>query len=311
MKLLIKLFLLSAIVLIDQTALPAQEQQPASLDELVERGEQAGIPRDRMDQIIARGEDRQIAPEEISGLLELAVDLAEDNLPYDMILQKSMEGLAKRVPGAQIQQVATNLKEGIGRSAEMVDPWLEQESVSSAIEQQFRDRQQGRAQVRENLVRGSAQAIQQNVSEEVISALLDDVSRLAQDRSVSLPALAAGLHVLPDIPTTERDPDLSREIVSRAVTLDFTSQQVQQLPTAMRSAQIFGQLPAEAVGRGVAQQMDRGLTGRQIMENLFRGNVGGGPPDFIPPGLDDIPRPGEGERRGPPDDPPRGPPNGG
>lgn len=280
---------------------------------LIERGEAAGIDRDRLESLIERAHNQSYNDGQINDLIEPAIQLAENNLPYNFVLQKSMEGLAKRVPAENVHRVLAEFERGISRSAEIIDPWLEQDEVRGAVEQEMAGRELGEAmsQMRDNLIQSSAQALQQNVNEESLNSFLSEVTRISGQRGLSISSVASSVRVMADLPTSTDNPELSNEILLNAIKSGFNANQIQQLPAAMNAAQFFSQLPAEAIGRGINEQIGRGAPGRQVLENLFKGDVQGGPPGMIPPGRDDIPGRGDDERRGPPTDPPGGPPNGG
>ena len=304
-------FLLPAIVLTGTGICVAAAQSSGNYTELLERGERAGIAEQRMMQIVERAENMNFDTEQISGLLEPAISLAESDLPYEFVLQKSMEGMAKRVPADNIRNVLVEFERGITRSAEIIDPWLEQEGIREAVETEMRGRDLGEAMshMRNNLIQSSAQALQQNVNEETLNSFLTEVTQITGQRGISVSSVASAMRVMADMPTAADHPGLSNRILVNAVKSGFSARQMQQLPSAMSSAQFFSQLPAEAVGRGVNEQMDRGIPGHQVLENLFRGNIQGGPPGFIPPGLNNIPGRGNDGRRGPPGEPPGGPPD--
>ena len=286
-----------------------------NVSDLIDRGERAGMDRDRLMGVVERAEGQNYNPEDISGLLEPAINLAENNLPYEFVIQKSMEGMAKRVPAENVRMVLGDFERGITRSAEIIDPWLEDEGVRSAVERQMqgRDQDEAMAQMRSNLIQSSAQALQQNVGEENLSSFLTEVTQISGQRNVSVTAVASAIRVMSDLPTSGEHPEMSNQILVNAIKSGFSAHQMQQLPSAMNAAQFFSQLPAESIGRGISEQMARGTPGHQVLENLFQGDVRGGPPGFVPPGLDGTPgrgRDGDDDRRGPPIDPPGGPPGG-
>lgn len=280
---------------------------------LIERGEAAGIDRDRLERLVERAQNQNYDDGQIRNLIEPAIKLAENNLPYNFVIQKSMEGLAKRVPAENVHRVLAEFERGVSRAAEIIDPWLEQEEVRESVEQEMAGREldEAMSQMRNNLIQSSAQALQQNVNEASLNSFLNDVTRISGQRGVSVSSVASSVRVMADMPTSADNPDLSNEILLNAIKSGFSANQVQQLPAAMNAAQFFSQLPAEAIGRGINEQIDRGAPGRQVLENLFKGDIQGGPPGMIPPGLDGVPGRGDDERRGPPSDPPGGPPNGG
>ncbi len=63
---------------------------------------------------------------------------------------------------------------------------------------------------------------------------------------------------------------------------------------ALNMAQKRSQIPASNIIRGVGNQLQNGVPARDILNNLFDGKVGGGPPGNIPRGMED--NPGKGNR---------------
>ncbi|MCA1801928.1 MAG: hypothetical protein LC662_05675 [Rhodothermaceae bacterium] len=250
----INLSILAALFLVlgfSATADVAFAQDIPNYTEIVETARSAGIDQARLDLLVQRAQERGVTGEQFGSMMQPAISLANSNLPYNPVLQKVMEGLAKRVPAPQISQVLVRIESGLNRSAVIVDGWIGQDQTQSMIrsESRGRDVQLATAQFRNQLLENSAQALQQNIREE----------------------------------------------------------QMQQLPSALNAAQLQSRLPAAAVANGMAEQVLSGVPAGNILENLFKGNLKGGPPGFTPPGLANPPgRDGEDNRRRP--KPPTGPP---
>lgn len=308
----INLFILAALFLVlglTASADVAFAQNIPNYTEIVESARNAGIDQSRLDVLIQRAQERGVTGEQFGSMMQPAISLASSNLPYEPVLQKVMEGLAKRVPAPQISQVLLRIESGLNRSAVIVDGWIAQDQTQSMIrsESRGRDVQQATAQFRNQLLENSAQALQQNIREEHLASLLNQiVAEQAADRT-GLGAVASAVGILGDLPTSGTDPELSNRIVISALKAGFSANEMQQLPAALNAAQLQSRLPAAAVANGMAEQVLSGVPAGNILENLFKGNLKGGPPGFTPPGLANPPgRSGEDNRRRP--NPPKGPP---
>ncbi len=317
-----RVLVLIALVLI-LTPHAGTAQNDEAYRSIMDQGINAGIDAGELEPLITRAQNRQISPDELGRLLNPAFSLAERNMPYNAVLQKSMEGMAKRVPVNNIQQVLGQLEHGLTRSAELVDPWMDTEAVHAMVEniQEAQNREEVAGRFRNMMLENASYALQQNMDEETLRDFLDQVAgSRAMERS-SMSSIASSVRALPDLPTTQDNPEMSNRILLRALQAGFSGNEIEQLPDAFRSAQFRSQMAADNIARGMERQMEDGIPADHILDNLFRGNVGGGPPGFTPPGLQrgddgeggppgrrpDSP-PGQG---GPPDSPPGqgGPPD--
>jgi len=190
-----------------------------------------------------------------------------------------------------------------------VDPWLSREEVRAMVAagSGSRDADVAARDFRNMILENTSYALQQNMREETVSEFLDQViSEKVYEKSGMSP-VASAVRALPDLPTTVENPAASNRLLVRALNAGFTAGEVQQLPDALKSAQFHSQLPAENIAQGMQHQMGQGIPAEHILENLFQGDVGGGPPGFTPPGLDrngdDDDHPGRGRGRRP-DTPP-------
>ncbi len=288
--------------------------------QMLQRGVEAGMDADGLETVISRARDRQIGPEQLDQLLTPAISLAEADLPYHSVLQKAMEGMAKRVPPDNIRNVLNQMTEGLNRSATIIDDWMQQERVRSSVISALGDRDEQIVirQLRNQLLENTSYALQQDIGEDAIRNFLSHViSENVIDQS-GLSPVASAVRAFPDLPTSRDDPASSNIILIRALKSGFSAGEIQQLPDALRSAKFRSEMPAEHIARGMNRQMEEGVPSEHILKNLFQGNVRGGPPGFAPPGLGGDGDEGRGRGRdrrpdeppgGPPDDPPGGPPD--
>ncbi|MEX1212777.1 MAG: hypothetical protein WEA36_08025 [Balneolaceae bacterium] len=286
--------------------------QAGSLADLRERAVAAGIEESRLSEMVERGAARQFGEEELVQLLTPAVEMAEQGLPGEMVLQKAMEGMAKGVPPAMLNQVLARIRQGAEQSVPIVDRWMQRPDVGQMLERSGssgnRDRfRQEMLEVGARAGTGSPGAVS---VEEILTSLSEP--RLLERASPG--QIVAAATIMSDLPASTglSLPDASRMVV-RAVQSGFSSSDLQRLPAAVNMAQRRSQLPAASIVEGVGQQMDRGIPASDILQNLFNGNVGGGPPGQIPPGFESRPdrdenHPGRGVSGPPGQGPPVTPP---
>ncbi len=296
-----KIFLLFLMMVMTPWVTPAAHAQGSGDYQIVlERGIGAGLDPDRLETLITRAQNRQVSPDDLNDMLNPAISLAENDLPYNPVLQKTMEGIAKRVPAGNIRQVLNQMANNLNRSAEIVDPWVAREEVRAMVEAGRGSRESDAATrgFRNQLLEHTSYALQQDMSEENIRSFLELlVSERVTERG-GMSTVASALQVLPDLPTSRENPGMSNRILVRALNSGFSSGEIQQLPDAFRSAQFHSQLPADNIARGLDRQIGEGLPAEHIIQNLFQGNIGGGPSGILPPGLGgrDNDEDGDGDR---------------
>ncbi len=255
---------------------------------VLEQGKAAGIDADRLEGLITRAQQRGVSPDQLQSMVGPAVELAQNDLPYASVLQKALEGMAKRVPAGSIRMVTEDIAGGITRSAAIVDPWLARSEVAAMASAGRGDRETGAMmrEYRRSFIEHGSYAFQQNTEEQTVRDFLDQSLTPNVVERNAIASVAAGLRALPEMPTSQDDPGTSIRLLVRALNAGFTPGEIQQLPDAFRSAQFHSQLPADRVARGLDHQLSENIPASHILENLFQGNVGGGPPGFTPPGLD-------------------------
>lgn len=268
---------------------PVQAQQEtAEYRHVLEQGTTAGIDAERLEGLIVRAQQRGVSPDQLQSMVGPAIALANDDLPYLPVLQKVLEGMAKRVPAGSILIVTQNMAGGITRSAEIVDPWMARNEVRTmtAAVRGDRDASASAREYRRMFIEHASYAFQQNTDEQTVRDYLDQSVTPGVVERNAIASVAAGLRALPEMPITQDDPVTSIRLLVRALNAGFSPAEIQQLPDAFRSAQFHSELPADRVARGLDHQLGENIPAAHILENLFQGNVGGGPPGFIPPGLE-------------------------
>ncbi len=265
--------------------------QATDLESVVAEAQKAGIEQSTLDEIRSKARQGGLADEDIAELVRPAVDLAQQGLPADIIFSKVMEGLSKNVPANRISAVLQKIKGATEQSEPVVDRWM---NASNAGDQIPSGSDMSEEEFRSEMISSVSKGLMSGVPEGEISALLDEVTSTGALAQSSPRSVATAVRVFPELPTTAENPEKSRSFIIRSLKSGFNSSELQKLPGAMTVAQRRSQLPAASVIEGVAQQLRSGVPAKQILKNLFNGNIGGGPPGSIPKGLDNKPNQGGG-----------------
>lgn len=287
--------------------LPAAAQPAHSVDQLIQQGRQAGAPVEMLQQVARRGEKAGLSDQQMAQLIEPAVRLAEQQLPADLVLEKTLEGLAKRVPASRIHPVLQRMQTQTRQSGVMVASWIDRPEVRTMMGVEEAPPGAARGQ----LVKSVAQARMQGVPESVVQELLQGLPASTKRRPILPSEVAAALQVLPELPANEASAATVR-LLTTALDAGYGSSDLHQLPAAMRIAQQQGQHPPGVLVRGAAQAIANGTPAADVLSQLFSGGVpgtppgkGGGPPGEVGPSGNGPP--GQGK---PPNTPPRGKGNG-
>jgi hypothetical protein len=294
--------------------------QDVSVQSLIEQGRQAGVDAELMQSVAGRAEKAGLGPEETAALLRPAVTVAEKGLPAGPLLNKTLEGLAKRVPAGRMRPVLQTLQTNTERAGASVTAWLSRDDVKQLVGES------GEGSARAELIVNATEAQQQGLSLETVEQFLDALPGGVERRSVSVAEVATAVSVMPDLPGSADNPGVTRQLLTAALNAGYDGEALRQLPAALESAQRQAQQPASVIARGTAQAIARGTPAASVLRSLFQGsmpglgppgNPGNGPPSTLPgqgkapgdgqrpPGADPPDDPGGG---GPPDDNPGGDP---
>lgn len=284
-----------AVLLLMFSFSPVSALQAQTLGDLIEQARSAGIEQSRIVDLQNRAEARGISDEELMSIIRPAIAMAEQNLPHEMIFEKAFEGISKRVPIQQIQPVLNSIAESSARAAQIVDLWVEKPEVGQMLNRQ--GERMDRGTFRNEMIKASSKGLMQNFDRNVMAETLESVAQSSAMERARPSGIITAISILSDLPTAAQEPTESARIVLRALEGGFDASDLQKLPGAMNMAQRRSQLPAQAVAEGLARQLQGGLPASQILQNLFNGEIGGGPPGNVPPGLD---RERPGRRGGPP-----------
>jgi len=284
-----------AVLLLMYSFAPVSAIQAQTLGDLIEQARSAGIEQSRIVDLQNRADARGISEEQLMNIIRPAITMAEQNLPHEMIFDKAFEGISKRVPVQQMQPVLNSIAESSARAAQFVDIWVEKPEVGQMLNRA--GERMDRGTFRNEMIKASSKGLMQNFDRNVMEETLETVAQSSVMERARPSGIITAISILSDLPASAQAPAESARIVLRALEGGFDASDLQKLPGAMNMAQRRSQLPAQAVAEGLARQLQGGLPASQILQNLFNGEVGGGPPGNVPPGLD---RERPGRRGGPP-----------
>jgi hypothetical protein len=244
-----------------------------SLQHVVERAANAGMSAEKLQTLVDRSRSAGLSNRQIAELINPAAELSEQDLPGKIIIQKAFEGLAKGIPPNRIHPVILDLKVRIQEAEKVVDPWMKNNGNDE--QENYITKNGNERSVRLLLIEATANALSADANEKQITGLLGNLGQATDAITLHPRTLATAIQILPDLITTEQDPDLSYQLLTNAVNAGFTATDLNQLPQAMMLAKQNSRLPAKAVASGFTRQIENGLTASQIIQNLQLGKVKG------------------------------------
>lgn len=268
--------------------------QDVDINTLIQEAREAGIEQTAITELQNRARERNVTDQQLGAILNSAIQMAEENLPADAAIQKALEGLSKGVPGQRIVPVIDQVYKSMGQATAIVDPWVNKPEVQKMIDRPGQSMQ--KEQFRNELAKATSKSMIQNTPPDAVNGILSEIGTESILSNARPSDIIAALSILSDLPSTAERPEVSGTFIVRALKGGFRADDLQKLPSAIKMAQQRSELPAASVIEGVAEQMQGGIPARQILQNLFKGNVGGGPPGNIPKGLDG--RPDRGNNNG-------------
>lgn len=277
--------ILTIPLLLGLVLLPALvKAQNASLKEVLEQARSMGIEQAQLQELQNRAQSRGLNDQQIMDIIEPAIALAEENLPSEAVLQKALEGLSKGVPANRMMPVLKNMQQSVQKAGPMVESWIQRPNVQEIVNKPGAGMSD--SQFRNEMIKATSRGLMNNVPSGEIQKLLDEISSSDMSDNADPSNVVASVGVFAELPTTAEQPEVSRSLIVRSLKGGFNTAEIQRLPAAMKVAQQRSQLPAASVIEGVARQMKGGIPAKKILQNLFNGNIGGGPPGGTPPGLE-------------------------
>lgn len=267
----------------------AQGQQGnKSLENLLISAEKADMNQAKLNNITSRAESKGINGRQLYDILAPAVAMAEQDLPYETALDKALEGLSKGVSTERIASFLTELQGSTEKAAHIVQTWTDEQSsagISNSAESFV-----SKGNHKDELVTQIARGIRNNVDDDTYTSVLSDISGDEELSKTSPAKVIAAISIIPELPgTAAEQAKIARSFIIQALKSGFTPPDLQQLPIALSQAQSHAQLPAASILSGASRQMAMGTPAAAILQNLFNGNIGGGPPGNTPPGLENKP----------------------
>lgn len=275
LKKIVKLTLVSIIMSLPFSLFAQQN----SFSILNQKATELGLDASYISKLQERAQANGISNDQLSQILEPAVALAEEDLPFDMILQKTSEGIAKGVPISMLSNVLEGLQVSTQNAVPIVNNWLQKPGVQNMANESGPESAQT---FRNNMLKGTARALNQGFSENVLNGFLDELNDQDILSNISRNEVVTSLTILPDLPTSAENQQLSSELVIRSLKGGFDSTDLQRLPSAMKIAQSRGQIPAGNVVNGILDRIQSGSPASEILQGLFEGKIGSGPPSGLP-----------------------------
>lgn len=295
--------------------LPVRAQEASPVQSLLTDGAQANADPALLEAVATRAEQAGLSPQQTATLLRPAVTLAQQDLPSTPLLNKTLEGLAKRVPPQRMEPVLQQLQSHTTEAGALVSSWTRRPGVQSLLTSEGEPPPTSR----NRLITSIAEARQQNVPLNRVQQFLESLPGAVRTRPVSLSNVAVAVSVLPDLPAAASS-GAAQNLLTTALGAGYDAESLRQLPTALKQAQRGSARPPAALARGTARAIKTGAPASRVLQDLFRGAVPSGPPSGTAPGAPDTPPgqstpPDEAGRppdAGPPSDPgetPSPPPN--
>lgn len=263
-----------------------------SVPSLIDRAQAAGADADLLRSVASRAEKAGLGPEQTAELLRPAVTLAERDLPTHPLLNKTLEGLAKRVPPGRMTPVLQQLQANTERAGTLVSTWLKRKDTNQLVGQS------ASSSARTQLITSVTEAQQQNVPVKTVEQFLDGLPGGVQRHSMPLSDVAAAVSVMPDLPGSASNPTVTNQLLTAALDAGYDRKSLQQLPVALERAQRETQRPPTAIAKGTARAISKGTPAARVLQNLFQGAMpGAGPPSGVGNGPPETP-PGQGKPPG-------------
>lgn len=256
--------------------------QQTNLNEVLDQARANGVEETDLELLQERAATRSVEEGQLIEMLQTVVDMADQNLPAELVLDKIMEGFSKEIPPQKIIPVLQQMRDVGSQAVAVVDPWMAREEVRQFSEQKGISSES----FRNELVKASTRSMMQNVSAENVGDMLNRIAdETAKDENITPSDIISATGILPNLPQSVLDSNAGGQFVVRAMKGGFHANELQRLPDAVAQAQQRSELPAASVVEGVSQQLQDGIPAKEILQNLFDGNVGGGPPGEGPPGM--------------------------
>lgn len=252
--------------------------QDTGISALIEQALEAGIEQSQLDVLRSRAAEQGFGDRELIEIVKPAVQLAEQNLPFQSALQKALEGLSKGETHSRMRPVLQKIRQKTERAGTIVSDWLSKDEGA-----QLDARLGSPKEFRQNLTISIARSLMQDIPEDRVEALLRDMGRPDVVRHTTSSGIVAAVGIFADLPTSIDQPEASRAFLVRALKSGFGASELQRLSTALRVAHRRNRLPAAGILEIVSGKIPAYTLVGQRFQSLFNGMMGGGLPGAIPP----------------------------
>lgn len=102
--------------------------QSLSLEEITRQAIESGIEQSLLEELKQRAQINATHQKTVITITQSATEMDKNNLPYEMIFNKSFEGLTKGVPSGVMENAILNIRKNTEKAAVIVDPWLQKQN---------------------------------------------------------------------------------------------------------------------------------------------------------------------------------------
>lgn len=230
---------------------------------------QAGIETSLLDKLTVRAKQNGLEEQVVVDIIRSATTLAQKDLPYKQLFNKSYEGIAKGIEPGRIETKIVSIQENTIRAADLVDSWLEDDRklpVQATTQEA----------IRSGLTIAISKINDTPASLSAAKAILNSLSIGAIPHDVGLPELVAAISTLPKM-TRVIHSHHARKIIVSALSKGLPAEKIRQLPLVLHHARVQNMLPTKTMKGSVPGHLSNGFP-------VF-GNPGNGINDFFPPNL--------------------------
>lgn len=239
------------------------QQDP--VDEVVQRGQHADVPKAEMQDVVTRSEAAGLSRSETAGLLRPAVALAEKGSPPGPVLMAALEGLTKEVPLSRLRSSLSATQTRVEESRAFVTRALGPTNRSTP------------KAARDQLILNIDWARRQGIPEETIGRVWNALEERLGPTEANTKSLAAAFRVLPDLPGTESEPVAAGRLLGEALRAGYTPADLQQLAEKMRETGARHQ-PGRVRMAQATRAVARGGSPAAVQLPILGAHTFGGPP---------------------------------
>lgn len=239
--------------------------QSASMEEITRQAHEAGIDRTLVAELYTRTQKHSTSEQTVITIVRSATEMAENDLPYELIFDKAFEGLTKSVSSQLIETAVIDIRQTTKHAAEIADPWIQKQSYLPS-------EPTARQSFRKGLIGAISNVMRNNVSAGAVENTLSALSGASFPSEVDSPEIIAAVRILPDMAEFAGNPEAANRFILRLLKGGFTSKEMLKLPMAMRYFQSRNQLPAAAILETVSGQLQQ-FPASSVIRNLIAGDM--------------------------------------